>query len=386
VGGTAGERFSTLAIHGSHGSDMPLIYDGMRYNNMNGSGGGGLTVWMINTGNVQEMSVQTAGSGAENQVSGVFVNVIPKDGGNQFKGYLFTNYMNHALQSDNLTDDIKKRGLTTTTTTDKIWDVNPALGGPLKQNKLWYYSSVRYWGNATNVGGIWINKTLNSPSYTPDFSQPGKDGDTYNASENIRLNWQATPKSKVTVYYDIQQRHVARRNLSPNVAPEATENLYTPRNYFTQVSWSYPVTNRLLIQAGNTAYISSFTADRQPEVLNTTIAMRELSTGLQYAALSGRPYFEDVSWAYNQKIDVTYTTGSHAFKFGTQIIEGTHVRHNDVNGNLYGMLLNGQPRSVTVWATPYDTKERLHPSPMFFAQDQWTRRRLTLNLGLRLIT
>ena len=383
VGGTAGERFSSLAIHGSHSADMPLIYDGMRYNNMNGSGGGGLTVWMINTGNVQEMSVQTAGSAAENQVSGVFVNVIPKDGGNTFKGYFFANYTGHALQSNNLTDEIKARGLQTTTTMDKIWDVNPAFGGPIKVDKLWYYSSLRYWGNATNVGGIWVNKTLNSPFYTPDLSQPGKDGDSYNASENIRMNWQVNQKNKLTFYYDIQQRHVARRNLSPSVAPEATENLYTPRNYFTQISWSYPVTNRLLIQAGNTTYISSFTADRQPEVLNTTIGMTELSTGLRYAALSGRPFFEDVSWAYNQKVDVSYITGSHAFKFGLQMIEGRHLRNNDVNGNLYAQLLNGVPRSLTVWATPFTTEERLKPSPSVFAQDQWTQKRLTLNLGVR---
>ena len=80
------ERFASLAIHGSRAGDMPLIFDGMRYNNMNGSGGGGLTVFMINTGNVEEMSVQTGGGGAENQVSGVFVNVIPKSGGNSFQG------------------------------------------------------------------------------------------------------------------------------------------------------------------------------------------------------------------------------------------------------------------------------------------------------------
>jgi hypothetical protein len=383
VGGTSGERFSTLAIHGSHSADMPLIYDGMRYNNMNGSGGGGLTVWMINTGNVQEMSVETAGASAENQVSGVFVNVIPKDGGNNFKGMFFANYTTKALQSNNLTDTIKARGLSTVTTSDRIWDVNPAVGGPILQDKLWYFSSIRYWGNATNVGGIWVNKTLNTPFYTPDYSQPGKDGDTYNASENIRLSWQATQKQKFSFYYDIQQRHVQRRNLAPNVAPEATENLYTPRNYFTQVSWTYPITNRLLLQAGNTAYISSFTADRQPEVLDTTIAMREQSTGLQYGALSGRPFFEDVSWAYNQKLALSYTTGSHALSFGLQMIEGRHVRHNDVNQNLWANLLNGVPRSLTVWATPYDTEERLNPSPSLYAQDQWTRKNLTLNVGLR---
>src|SRR5438445_424934 len=87
---------------------------------------------------VRTSGAQPAGAGAENQVSGVFINVIPKDGGNTFKGYFFGNYTTHGLQSRNLTDEIKQRGLTTTATIDKIWDVNPAVGGPIRQDKLWY--------------------------------------------------------------------------------------------------------------------------------------------------------------------------------------------------------------------------------------------------------
>ncbi|MGC4081155.1 MAG: carboxypeptidase regulatory-like domain-containing protein [Vicinamibacterales bacterium] len=263
VGGTSGERFASLAIHGSKPGDMPLIFDGMRYNNMNGSGGGGLTVFMINTGNVEEMSVQTGGGGAENQVSGVFVNVIPKSGGNSVKGTLFANYAPGNLQAHNLSDDLRARGLTNVTTIDRIWDVNPAVGGPLRTDRIWFFSAVRYWGNATNVEGIWINKTLNTPFYTPDLTKPGKDGDTKNASENVRLTFQATQKHRLSVYYDIQQRNVERRNLSPTTAPESTERLVTPRNYFTQVTWNWPITSTLLFEAGNTAYISSFTANRR---------------------------------------------------------------------------------------------------------------------------
>lgn len=383
VGGSAGERFASLAIHGSKPGDMPLIFDGMRYNNMNGSGGGGLTVFMINTGNVEEMSVQTGGGGSENQVSGVFVNVIPKSGGNAFKGILFANYAPGNLQGRNLTDALRARGLSNVTTIDRIWDVNPAVGGPIQKDRLWFFSAVRYWGNNTNVEGIWINKTLNTPFYTPDLSKPGKDGDTKNASENLRLTWQATPKHRLSVYYDIQQRNVERRNLSPTTAPESTERLVTPRNYFTQVTWNWPITSKLLFEAGNTAYISSFTADRQPEVLPTTMAFQEQSTGLRYAAMSNRAMFEDASDAWNQKATLSYVTGAHAIKVGLQVIEGVHTRYSYVNRNLFAQVLNGVPRSLTVWAAPWTTVEKLTPSPSFFAQDQWTIKRLTINYGAR---
>ncbi len=383
VGGTAGERFSALSIHGSRSGQMPLIFDGMRYNNMNGSGGGGLTVFMINTGSVEEMSVQTAGGGAENQVSGVFVNVIPKSGGNAFRGYFFANYAPGGWQSDNLTDELVSRGLTNVTTIDKIWDVNPAAGGPIVKDRLWFFTSVRYWGNKTNVEGIWENATLNTPFYTPDYNRPGQNGDTLNASENIRLTWQVNSKHRLALYYDVQQRNVDRRNLSSTTAPEATERLVTPRNYFTQVTWNWPITNSLLFEAGNTAYISSFTADRQPEVSPNTLAFLEQSTGLRYAGMSNRAMFEDISDAWNQKATLTYVTGAHNVKVGLQMIEGNHIRNSYVNRNLWAQVLNGVPRSLTVWAAPWTTVEELVPSPSIFVQDQWTFKRLTMNLGVR---
>jgi hypothetical protein len=391
VGGMSGDRFATLAIHGSHGGDMPLIFDGMRYNNMNGSGGGGLTNFMLNTGSIQEMSVETAGASVENQVSGVFINVIPKDGGNTFKGFLFASGSNKSLQSDNLTDSLKAAGLINVTTEDKIWDINPGIGGPIVKDKLWFQASVRYWGNITNVGGMWFNATPNSPFYTPDFSRQAQDGDTWLADGNVRFSWQASAKNKVTVHYDNSQRLIARRNASPTVSTDASERYTTPGNGLTQISWSSPRTNRLLIEAGGTFYPSHFTncaggGGCQPEVLPTTIAVLEQSTGLQYAAIQGRPPFRDVSLALNEKLNVSYITGSHALKFGLQVISGRHNRPTFVGGDMYEQFLNGVPRSLTEWATPYDTSDRLKPSPSVYAQDQWTQKRLTLTYGLRLDT
>jgi carboxypeptidase family protein/TonB-dependent receptor-like protein len=391
VGGLSGDRFSTLAIHGSHSGDMPLILDGMRYNNMNGSGGGGLTNFMINTGSVQEMSVETAGASVENQVSGVFVNVIPKDGANTFKGYFFATGSNKHLQSDNLSDAIKAAGLTNVTTVNKIWDVNPGVGGPVVKDRLWFYTSIRYWGNIRDVGGMWYNATPNTPFFTPDFGRQAQEGDTWLFSDNLRLTWQASAKNKVTIYYDNSQRLIARRNTSPTVAPEAAERYTTPRNGLYQVSWSSPRTSRLLIEAGATFYPSRFTncdssggPGCQPEVSAAGIAIQDQGLGLQYGAISGRAMFTDISFAFNQKLNVSYITGSHALRFGMQLIAGHHERPSFVLNDVYYQFLNGTPRSLTEFATPYDTLDRLRPSPSFFAQDQWTLKRLTATYGLRL--
>ena len=99
VGGTGGDRYQTLSVHGSRADQMPLIMNGMPYNNMNNTGGGYNTTLVINTGTVQEMTVTTSGLTAEQRSSGVLTNVVPKEGGNTFRGELFANFANASMQS-----------------------------------------------------------------------------------------------------------------------------------------------------------------------------------------------------------------------------------------------------------------------------------------------
>ncbi len=67
-----------------------------------------------------------------------------------------------------------------------------------------------------------------------------------------------------------------------------------------------------------------------------------------------------------------------------QLIAGHHERPSFVPNDVYYQFSNGIPRSLTEFATPYNTLDRLKPSPSFFAQDQWTLKRLTATYGLRL--
>ena len=65
VGGSNNERYQTMSVHGSRADQMPLVMNGMPYNNMNNTGGGYNTTLVINTGTVQEMTVTTSGLSAE---------------------------------------------------------------------------------------------------------------------------------------------------------------------------------------------------------------------------------------------------------------------------------------------------------------------------------
>jgi hypothetical protein len=53
---------------------------------------------------------------------------------------------------------------------------------------------------------------------------------------------------------------------------------------------------------------------------------------------------------------------------------------------MYYQFLNEQPRSLTEWATPYNTIDKLKASPSFYAQDQWTLNHFTVTGGFRIDT
>ena len=80
---------------------------------------------------------------------------------------------------------------------------------------------------------------------------------------------------------------------------------------------------------------------------------------------------------------MSYVTGSHALKTGLQIMEGWRHFFQEPNGSLDYTFSNGKPSSLTQYATPLLDEERLKASLGAYVQDQWTIKRLTLNLGLR---
>src|SRR5215813_8750334 len=94
-----------LTSHGSATSDFTMAIDGLRVNNLCGSGQ--YSGFYMNDGAVQELTYQTGAESAEIQSSGIRVNQVPKDGGNRFSGGVFFQGRGSGLQSDNRSDAVK---------------------------------------------------------------------------------------------------------------------------------------------------------------------------------------------------------------------------------------------------------------------------------------
>ena len=383
VGGTA---FSSvgLAIHGSRLNEQAALYDGMPFNNGQGRGGQFIAI-TTNDATVQEMSIQTAGLSAEAEASGVSINLVPRDGGNTFKGLVIGNYADHNLQSNNLSSGLTARGLTSSTTVNKVWDIDPAVGGPLVKDKLWFWASVRAQDTEQTLAGIYFNLTPAGHAYTPDLSRPALSTEQ-NQNASVRLTWQVSAKNKVNLQQQNggQQRPYYGYSLGQlTSAPEAIYQSKSQPMYQSQGTWNSPVTSKLLLEGGVLYNEKNFWTAPQPDNAPNQIAYSDSGTGFSWGNY-GNTYGDNLGKNFNMRFAASYVTGSHAFKTGVSFMRlWAQTGANVVNNGMTLQLLNGAPRQVTIWSTPFTFYENMNRNWAAFAQDQWTLKRMTLNAGLR---
>jgi hypothetical protein len=387
VGGAYGDLSASLTVHGTRSSESVLNMDGMPIYNGFGSGGGNYGEF-LNAGMMDEISVQTGSISTEQDVAGVRVNIVPKEGSDVFRGNALGAFTNSHFNSSNTSPAMVADGLAANSV-HQIYDVNPSAGGAVFPDKLWYYLSFREWGTSTTRAGAtdtrYYNSTPASPFYTPDLNAPAYDH-TWHLSASDRSTWQISKKNKMSVFWEYQNHNYEFSTNSLGNAPE-TRYLYREiPQYIIQAVWSSPVTSRLLFEGGFTLAANDYHTSPEPQVVEGLPSITELSTNFSYRAYPAAPYGFNRSNQYNYHASASYVTGAHSFKAGFTLLHTwLYQTENTDSPNMPVNLqtLNGVPTSLTEWATPILFKENTKYNLGLYIQDQWKLQRLTMNLGVR---
>jgi iron complex outermembrane receptor protein len=122
VGGTNSVGLYTATSHGGRASDFKTTIDGFGTGNSYNY----FSAMMPNMGSAQEVTVDVAAASAEQGPGGVVVNVVPKEGGNDFSGSFFASGANGDLQGDNFSDRVRQRGLRVVNSIKGTYDINPS--------------------------------------------------------------------------------------------------------------------------------------------------------------------------------------------------------------------------------------------------------------------
>lgn len=142
VGGTGGDNFQGMSIHGARRNDQQTLVDGMSVAFMTFFGGS-ITPASLGDGTVDQTVLGVSGHSAEVESGGIIANLIPKQGGNKPSGNMFANFASENTQANNYDDALKAKGVTAPLPIKQMSDLNPTLGGPLKKDKVWFFVAYR---------------------------------------------------------------------------------------------------------------------------------------------------------------------------------------------------------------------------------------------------
>ena len=199
-----------------------------------------------------QVDISISGQTGESGTNGVLANMIPKSGGNAFRGSLLANGSGPGLQASNITQRLIDRGLAgAPTSLKKLYDVNGAIGGPIKKDTLWFYFTSRYFTNESYIAGLFYPVDPAAVVRTEDKSHQANLG-TWTRDNNLRLTWAMSQKSKISAWYAYQRKQDPFWTINATLSPEAAR----VTEWYTQLgtlTWTYTATNRLLFEVGRVA-------------------------------------------------------------------------------------------------------------------------------------
>jgi hypothetical protein len=381
--------------------------------------GAGASSYVPDIGNAQEISLTSSGGLGEMQAGGPVISIMPKTGGNSLKGTLYASNITSGMVGDNYTQNLKDRGLTTPGKLFKLWDYNAAVGGPIKKDRVWFFFQFRDEGSHRTVPGMFANANMGDPAkwtYVADTSRPAVQAGSWRNGA-VRLTLQPTTRNKFNVFWDQQipcQGAVylgsdgGCRQSGPGEiicgAPQSTNPQCTATSapevgtYLTgygqrvqQATWTSPVNNRLLLEAGLGTYLSQWGGTEQPGgPLTSLVQMTEQCTvscanngnipNLTYrSGIFRKSYQGVVSW----RASASYVTGRQSIKFGYQAEHQISDGYTYTNTQFLAFRVNnGVPNQITENINAFKQMSRVR-FDAFYAQEQWTLGRVTVQGALR---
>ncbi|MGE5099640.1 MAG: carboxypeptidase regulatory-like domain-containing protein, partial [Deltaproteobacteria bacterium] len=393
--------------------------------------------------NAAEVNIQVTGALGDSETGGSAINIVPKTGGNRFAGDYNTTYTQKSWFGNNTSAYPSVPALFQAVISDH--DVSGSYGGPIKRDKLWFFAVGRDQGIHKLPVGIdfWPNLWEGQwgYNYQPDRSKPRVEYKNQWINGSARITWQASTKNKFNFFWDEQDfcQDPCHGVVSVFTSPESWWSVSTKPDRLAQVSWTNPLTNKILLEGGLSYTLQYYSTASSRDYVNPQDLPRVIETGNtagadataprvnQFAGTPGlfaltsgslNSYINgggaetrDVG-AYRMRGSLSYITGSHHVKLG---YDGAYYKQFQTNvTNQPQMTFNylwpaancnaaiGACGNTSLQFPNDPNNTALRPIPntvdfntgattlndhvmytALYAQDQWTFRRLTLGGALR---
>ena len=340
------------------GSGNALLIDGVDTRDPEGG-----TAWTFyNYNMVEEFQFQGLGAPAEyGGYTGAVVNTITKSGGNHYSGLFDFFGTNKGLGSNNVPASVASKNptLADPAKTTKYADITTQFGGPIEQNKLFFFVSAQRFLLQTDPSGPVTKRHEVSPRL------------------NGKVTWQIDTNNQFTGHLQYDSYNIQGRGSGLTTTDALTVKEDAPE-YVWLTQYRHIFTSNTFAEVKYTGWWGFY--DLNPT--NNVPRHFDGATGLATGS-SGYYYYADRT--RNQvNADVTHYAdkfGHHELKFGAEIERSTVRNRYGYPGGLYFYDFAGVPQYA--YSYSYDISAR-NKRQSLFAQDSWhATNRLTVNAGVR---
>lgn len=372
VGGNKSGQQSTFIAHGTGNNEVWNV-DGGNITDMASSS----SSLYFDFDAFEEIQVQTGGSDASVQSSGVSVNLVTRSGGNTLRGSSRFYVVDNNLQGDNITPELKAQGAGSGNPIKNIKDYGFEVGGPILRNKLWYWGSAGL--NDIAVGVVGFTNPGGDPGNPDDLFTDVTNLTTYNA----KLQYQWAPSNKSTFLYFFNDKVRNARGASPTSPPETTFRQTAPVHNF-KGSHQWIPNNRMTVEfqgfsMPNGGFRLNFHEDSLIDVQSTIDLATNMNGRSNQMNENRRPQTElraDANYFLTNLLG-----GDHATKFGVGYRDNpvgfTAIR----GGRARARFRNGVPVEADLYR---DSNTEASLQQIYgYLQDSYTRGKLTVNAGVR---
>ena len=389
VTGTASTSFP---IHGGRTNEGRLSVNGFIVGSP--PNGNSATSYSVNVNDAEQITFVAGGGLGEQETAGLVMDLIPRRGGNAVDGSVYFAGTGKNLVGDNLTPTLQAQHVTSAVPLERVYDLWGSVGGPVFRNRLWYFVNAHAGGYRRDSPNVFYNlergQSCRVAATLP--IRRGANTPTGRSKTPAPTNVASHARDQISGYWDRQSLCRTCTGATPGlsepqaISPEAVGVLGRPLKVW-QATWSSPVNEPPAARGGLRRHVvrrRQLRARSEPDARSDPRrrAVRERlrrerrhsGPGLPIAGLQRRPHAARICGRRR----LSYVTGAHSLKVGYQHTLMTDDRTWMTNDqNLTYRFNNGVPNQLTESISPWVNNARAAWDGLF-VQDQWTRRRLTL--------
>lgn len=404
VGGSMSGQQSNFVARGASMNEQKWNLDGIDITDMAATGGSPV---YFDFDAFEEMQISTGGNDVTMQSPGVAVNLVTKSGTDKLKGSARYYITDDKFESVNLTDSLRQAGATSGNPIQNIKDWGFEAGGPLVRGRMWAWGA---WGKQDVSIGV---NNFYQPSATCQQLKADLRAnplshsveDTWNClnsdltelkTGNAKLSAAITKNNQASFYFNYAGKIRNARDASDTRPIETTwrqggvtDTSLGSTAWKTGVPKTYKWSDRQI-------FSDRFMMELQYAHVGNNFALDFHDPSLadvqiwydQNSGVYGRSYFAQQIVRPTDSIDVTGNYflpgtlgGDNAIKFGFKYRDDESYNSTHYGGNAYAVFSNGTPYQAWIMRDA-QTDYYLH-NRSAYVQDTWTRKQLTINVGLR---